>query len=393
MRSKKAKVTAALCAVLSAFLLGACASPAAQKEKAFETPVAAAGEEKKPEAAEAADTEAADEETEAAESGAAADSSEGEVSNLPQSIPGAKSGTRRVLPHEEKSSESTAKNDENSFPELNEVKAPAEITGNSVMFVEKQKTVEKKIKAVDDSFPDSEEDVQQILGNLADYWSKSDMQAVDYLLRMDKYRYLSQMLAGTNDYFYYGASDSDGKPDGTGLCVYAGNQYYYGHFQNGSREGTGFWYQIFVKDGAYSKANEGIYAHTYNGDWADDLPNGKGQEHLDIDVRYLDREIITNVIGTFANGYYSGDETLTSLDPQSGQKNWVGTAVNGTWKAFAEPSDVPGSTKKQIPVLRNVDNPENWFWMYTDENLGQGISAFVQEPGSENKTSTENSGK
>ena len=36
MRSKKAKVTAALCAVLSAFLLGACASPAAQKEKAFE---------------------------------------------------------------------------------------------------------------------------------------------------------------------------------------------------------------------------------------------------------------------------------------------------------------------------------------------------------------------
>ena len=97
--------------------------------------------------AEAADTEAADEETEAAESGAAADSSEGEVSNLPQSIPGAKSGTRRVLPHEEKPSESTAKNDENSFPELNEVKAPAEITGNSVMFVEKQKTVEKKIKA------------------------------------------------------------------------------------------------------------------------------------------------------------------------------------------------------------------------------------------------------
>lgn len=392
MKRKKTRGTAALCAVLCASLLGACASPSAQKEKAFETPVTAAGEEKEPEAS-AADTETAEEKTVDTASSTAADTTDSEVSNLPQGIPGAKSGTRRVLPHEEKTSESTAKSNENPYPELHEVKAPAEITGNSVMFVEKQKTAEKKIKAADDSFPDSEEDVQQILGNLADYWSKSDMQAVDYLLRMDKYRYLSQMLAGTDDYFYYGASDSDGKPDGTGLCVYAGNQYYYGHFKNGSREGTGFWYQIFEKDGAYSKANEGIYSHTYNGDWADDLPNGKGQEHLDIDVQYLDREIITNVIGTFANGYYSGDETLTSLDPQSGQKNWVGTAVNGTWKPFAEPSDVPGSTKKQIPVLRNVDNPENWFWMYTDENMGQGISAFVPAPGSENKTGSEKTAK
>ena len=392
MKRKKTRETAALFAVLCASLLGACASPSAQKEKAFETPVTAAGEDKEPEAS-AADTETAEEETVNTASSTAADTTDSEVSNLPQGIPGAKSGTRRVLPHEEKTSESTAKSNENPYPELHEVKAPAEITGNSVMFVEKQKTAEKKIKASDDSFPDSEEDVQQILGNLADYWSKSDMQAVDYLLRMDKYRYLSQMLAGTDDYFYYGASDSDGKPDGTGLCVYAGNQYYYGHFKNGSREGTGFWYRIFEKDGAYSKANEGIYSHTYNGDWADDLPNGKGQEHLDIDVQYLDREIITNVIGTFANGYYSGDETLTSLDPQSGQKNWVGTAVNGTWKPFAEPSDVPGSTKKQIPVLRNVDNPENWFWMYTDENMGQGISAFVPAPGSENKTGSEKTAK
>lgn len=392
MKRKKTRGTAALCAVLCASLLGACASPSAQKEKAFETPVTAAGEEKEPEAS-AADTGTAEEKTVNTVSSTAADTTDSEVSNLPQGIPGAKSGTRRVLPHEEKTSESTAKSNENPYPELHEVKAPAEITGNSVMFVEKQKTAEKKIKAADDSFPDSEEDVQQILGNLADYWSKSDMQAVDYLLRMDKYRYLSQMLAGTDDYFYYGASDSDGKPDGTGLCVYAGNQYYYGHFKNGSRKGTGFWYQIFEKDGAYSKANEGIYSHTYNGDWADDLPNGKGQEHLDIDVQYLDREIITNVIGTFANGYYSGDETLTSLDPQSGQKNWVGTAVNGTWKPFAEPSDVPGSTKKQIPVLRNVDNPENWFWMYTDENMGQGISTFVPAPGSENKTGSEKTAK
>jgi|GEM_PF-1207424 len=256
--------------------------------------------------------------------------------------------------------------------------------GPSVMFIEKKRVGEKKITAQDSSFPTSEQDVQLILGNLASFWASYNIEAVDYLIRMDKYRYLSQLLEGTNEYFYFGDTNSAGEPHGTGLACYANNQYYYGSFENGVRSGDGYWYQIFVRGGAYCRENNGIYSHTYHGEWADDYPCGNGQEHLDIDTQYLKERIATNVIGSFKDGYYHGDEIVTTLTPgDTHLLNWRGTAIDGEWiAAGGNYGMLPDGTILNIAALETAEDvnevPDRYFWMLAKENIGQGITGLIK---------------
>lgn len=230
----------------------------------------------------------------------------------------------------------------------------------------------------DDSWPDSKEDTAQVLKGLADYWAAGDLDAVDYLVRMDKFRYLSGTLEGTSDYYYYGEENAEGNPDGTGVAVYAGNQYYYGSFVNGVREGNGFWYQIYVKDGPFCRANNGVYGHSYNGEWKNGLPEGQGQEHLDINQSYLKGRLIANMVGTFASGYYNGDFKGNSFSSGEDEIGWTGTCRYGTWVPF-DNSIHPGQNgEKEVRVLQNTENAENYFYMLQDENHGQGIYGLVK---------------
>ena len=246
------------------------------------------------------------------------------------------------------------------------------------MFVPNEKIGDSKVtKRKDSSFPSGRQSVERLLGDLASYWDNYDLDAVDYLIRMEKYQYMSGLLDGSSDYFYVGEENKDGLPHGKGLACYAGNQYYYGDFKDGKREGGGFWYQIFIQDGPYSRANSGIYGHSYQGQWANDLPFGEGQEHLDIDTAYLNGRIVTNVIGSFINGYYSGEMTVITMDPENGEIGWRGEAINGTWVPIRSGISEDSKKKKQIPVLVNVENDNNYFWMLKDENYGQGITGLI----------------
>ena len=256
---------------------------------------------------------------------------------------------------------------------LEEVVKADEITGHSVMFAEKKGTKDAVSTVMkDSSYPDSEQDVENILANLAAYWEEYNLEAVEYLVRMDKYRYMSGLLDGSKDYFYYGDENENGEPHGKGVAVYADNAYYYGEFENGLRSGTGYWYQTFLRGGIYSVENNGILGHSYNGEWLNDLPDGEGQEHLDLDFKYVQSRIITNVIGHFTGGYYNGEEICVSVDPSGEQINWKGKAVFGTWV----PVDVQ-NVNNEWPVLRDVDNAYNCFWMKDGENHGQGITGLI----------------
>lgn len=293
---------------------------------------------------------------------------------------------RRTLPHgEAKAADDTAAQDaENPNAVAEDYPASAaEITrletyeGSTVAFKVLDDVAETEVKAADDSYPETQEDMEQMLEGLMTYWADGNMESVDYLVRMGKYEYLSQMLNGSNDYYYVGEENADGEPSGTGIAVYADNAYYYGQFVDGERSGNGFWYQIFVQDGPYSKANNGIIGHSYNGEWANDLPNGEGQEHLDIDTAYLEDRVINNVKTTFADGYYNGDIVATSLETDEGQINWTGKAVYGTMVVIDGEFKANDAGKAEVRVLQNVDNENNYYWMLRDENCGQGITGLI----------------
>lgn len=262
---------------------------------------------------------------------------------------------------------------------VNEIVPSGKITGGSVMFVPNQPDKDPVVSIKkDSSYPDSRDDTDQILKGLSDYWAAGEMDSVDYLVRMDKFRYLSGTLEGSSDYYYYGDENESGEPEGTGVAVYAGNQYYYGSFHNGLREGNGFWYQIYVKNGPFEKANNGVYGHSYNGEWKNDLPDGQGQEHFDIDRSLLKETVIANMVGTFAGGYYNGDFKLNSFDADETETNWIGTCRYGTWVPFGD-STVKGTDGSvQVRVLQNTANTDNYYYMKQNEDHGQGIYNIVK---------------
>lgn len=358
------------------------AAGGAETAAAAETPadtdeILAAGAEESEEIVVSAETVSKD--IEAAEQTASAEGaavSEGKEDGLEQSAESAAAGERkrRELPHQE-IVEQEKIDSVTAFEDT--TKRPESINGPSVMFIENKKTTEPRLRWKDDSFPDSEEDVQQILADLMRYWDSYNMDAVDYLVRMEKYRYLSQLLAGTNEYFYCGETNEKGDPHGKGIAVYAGNQYYFGHFKDGLRSGDGTWYQVFERGGDYCKANYGIYLHSYAGQWENDLPNGSGQEHISLDQEYLTKRICTNVIGTFKDGYYDGEEIVTSLDENNNFINWKGTAIKGAWAPVSATMIRNAEGQTEFAALQSYDNPNDYFWMLQKENSGQGITGLV----------------
>lgn len=345
------------------------ADAAAQAEPAEETAAAA-----EPAAEPAPAEEQASDKTEETAAAPAASSDSDTILQSVENTAG--SGKIRQLPSASQSG--VVKEEKTTSSVLTDTtKRPDSYSGPSVMFIETTPVAEKKIAYKDDSFPSTQEDVQQLLKDLASYWASYNLDAVDYLVRMEKYRYLSQLLAGTADCFYYGDTNAEGIPHGKGIAVYAGNQYYYGDFVSGKRSGKGHWYQIFNRKGDYAKANNGIYLHTYTGEWKNDKPDGEGQEHISLDDEFVTTRICTNVIGTFREGYYDGEEKVTSIDQNGEFRNWTGYCIKGAW-APIDGNVVQGyNDKNQIPVLRNVENRDDYFWMMQEENGGQGVMGLV----------------
>lgn len=376
MSNKNLRFRSVAVAIAAAMTMAGCATTTSSSESTTEAVTEASTESATESSTEAATEDSTEASTEVA--------TEASTEDAEESI--SEGRHRRTLPHKTTEAAATTEEeeeDDNAVAEdyptsTSEIVRLKSYKGDTVSFKER-KSVKDTVATWDDdaAYPDSQEDMEEIMSGLATYWANGDMESVDYLVRMGKYMYLSQLLTDSEDYFYVGDENADGEPDGTGIAVYADNTYYYGEFKDGVREGQGFWYQIFVKDGAYSKVNNGIIGHSYNGEWANDLPNGEGQEHLDIDTAYLNGRIITNVATTFADGYYNGKIIATSLENNEGMTNWTGEARYGTMVVIDGEYVENKDGKAEIRVLENADNANNYYWMLMDENCGQGITGLA----------------
>ena len=93
---------------------------------------------------------------------------------------------------------------------------------------------------------------------------------------------------------------------GTGIACYADNAYYYGEWSNGKREGNGKWVRFYVYYDDDTTSDRAYREHMYAGEWKNDLPDGEGQEHYELDMSKAAKKerYIQNVIGTFRSGFY-----------------------------------------------------------------------------------------
>ncbi len=212
------------------------------------------------------------------------------------------------------------------------------------------------------------------LEEIYNYWMDYKLDAVDDLIHLPRVRTLTNELKGSNDFYYYGQTDSKGNPSGSGLAVYADNTYYCGDWKDGKRHGKGMWWKIFPDKTGTVNAVPGVMAHSYNGTWENDYPNGEGQEHFDYDYSLISGEyVITNVIGNFKDGYYDGELYIMTEQGEDSYIEWEAIADRGVFKHCSETPNILGKYQVWERTKLTQDDNENYRLMYDKDNKGFGI--------------------
>lgn len=215
---------------------------------------------------------------------------------------------------------------------------------------------------------------EEMLMEMSYYWEQGNQAAVDDLANLAWFMKMSDSIKDEDTFYYYGERNAAGQPEGTGIACYADNAYYYGQWTAGKREGTGKWIRYYVYYDNDVTSDRAYTLHMYMGEWANDMPNGEGQEHYDLDMSKASRNdrYLQNVIGTFQDGFYSGEMYLTTLDPNGKQEEWNGLAEEGIWSPYGA-----ATNKKEVPVCRDVTNDDNYLWIMVKNNKERGIQELI----------------
>lgn len=215
-----------------------------------------------------------------------------------------------------------------------------------------------------------------ILKEAYPYFADNKQDAIWDLAHLKRYVKLSKGLEGTGDYYYQGDVDSEGKPHGTGLAIYEKNSYYFGEWSHGMRNGKGTWFRFYINQKNKTNAMGVYMAHSYSGEWVDNLPNGQGAEHYDVDVSKLastQGRILQNVVGPFKNGLYNGDMYANTVDYTGNVQEWDGVATEGVFTLWRDMSVIG-----ECSVWRYVDDHSVCLDIDKSENKNQGIRELLK---------------
>ena len=215
---------------------------------------------------------------------------------------------------------------------------------------------------------------EEMLMEMAGYWEQDNMEAVRDLAHLAWFMKMSASIADEDTFYYYGERNAQGQPEGTGIACYADNEYYYGQWADGKREGEGEWVKYYVYYDDDTTSDRASTLHMYMGEWANDLPNGSGQEHYELDLSQAAKKdrYLQNVIGSFQDGMYSGEMYLTTLSWDGNQEEWNGLAEGGVWSPYGA-----ATNKKEVPVCQDVDDDANYLWILVRDNQDRGIDELI----------------
>lgn len=204
-----------------------------------------------------------------------------------------------------------------------------------------------------------------ILNEAFPYFENNDQDAIWDLAHLKRYVKLSKELENTDSFYYQGEVDSEGKPDGKGLAIYEQNSYYYGEWSHGVRNGEGTWFRFYIKQKNKTNAMGKYTAHSYSGMWANNLPNGQGAEHYEVDISKIpahDR-ILQNVVGNFTDGLYDGELYANTVDYTGNVEEWDGIADKGVFKLWRDMSAIGECSvwqkRDDHSVCMDIDKAEN----------------------------------
>ncbi|SFP44557.1 hypothetical protein SAMN04487928_10278 [Butyrivibrio proteoclasticus] len=257
----------------------------------------------------------------------------------------------------------TAGSSEDSDMQANSIESVNDISGNSLYST--------KAAVLKNIYKGLAIDTNAQLKEMYTYWSDNNTEAVRDLAHLERFEAMSYKLSGTQDFYYYGDLDSTGLPEGTGLAVYGDDQYYFGEWKVGKRNGNGTWINFYPD---YS--NYVVTEHMYTGAWSDDLPTGEGQEHYDYDFTKMNGDdiYVQNAIGSFENSYYNGKMYIITIDKDQNTEEWFGTCQGGTWQQVVNTHlDKDG----KIPVLQNKNDEKDFVSMTEEGTKDNRVSGII----------------
>lgn len=217
-----------------------------------------------------------------------------------------------------------------------------------------------------------------IMNEMMPYFADNNLDAIWDLAHLKRYVKLSAGLKNTGTYYYQGGVDSNGKPDGIGLAIYENNTYYYGSWSHGVRSGDGRWIRFYIDEIGAKTTKKKYQAHSYSGMWSNDLPNGEGAEHYDVEKNYITSEgrVIQNVVGNFTDGLYDGEMYANTIDYLGNVEEWEAVAHQGVFELWRDMSRIG-----ECSVWRNKADQEQCMDIDKSENKNQGIrELFVSTP-------------
>ena len=217
-----------------------------------------------------------------------------------------------------------------------------------------------------------------IMNEMMPYFADNNLDAIWDLAHLKRYVKLSAGLKNTGTYYYQGGVDSDGNPDGIGLAIYENNTYYYGSWSHGLRSGDGRWIRFYIDEIGAKPTKKTYQSHSYSGMWSNDLPNGEGAEHYDVDISQLTSKdrIIQNVVGNFTNGLYDGEMYANTVDYIGNVEEWDGVAHQGVFDLWRDMSRIG-----ECSVWKNKTDSELCLDIDKSENKNQGIRELFSEIG------------
>lgn len=188
-------------------------------------------------------------------------------------------------------------------------------------------------------------DAQLKLETLNKCFASGDLEGAKAFMRQEDYRQMSNSLSG-NSLTYMDRS-------GSCTAVYPDNYYYYGDWADGQRSGRGLWIRAVFED------DSDLESYTYEGMWANDLPNGEGHivRNRDPDKIQLEpgrtTSVTTEITGTFANGLYHGIIYEVWNMNSGSVMTWSPIpAVNGVYQPMEE---VPDFIREKPYYQENID--------------------------------------
>lgn len=205
-----------------------------------------------------------------------------------------------------------------------------------------------------------------ILNEAYPFFADNRQDAIWDLAHLKRYVKLSKELEGTGEYYYKGDVDGDGRPNGTGLAIYEKNSYYFGQWSHGERSGQGTWYRYYISQRNKENAMGVYMSHSYAGEWKNNLPNGQGAEHYDVDISKLEptrKIMIQNVVGNFTDGLYDGDMYANTTDYIGNVQEWDAVAKKGVFQLWRDMSAIGECSvwryREDTNVCMDIDKSEN----------------------------------